>query len=134
MRKKETDYAEEAKVSPTAPDPGVFARELGERVVRLREGRGWSRMDLARRLGVRRDRLAKWELGKHSPPAEMLVAFGKALGVSVDELVTGEPTVQGRLTPQQYEDLVVLLKGAQKVLREPGSLALPGGDAQGGRR
>jgi transcriptional regulator with XRE-family HTH domain len=111
-----------------------FAKELGGRIVRFRERRGWSRVDLAQRLGVGRDRLAKWELGKHLPPVEMLAALRNTLGVSLDELITGEPTVQGRLTPQQCEDLVLLLEAARKVIHEPGAASLLGRAAQGGGR
>jgi transcriptional regulator with XRE-family HTH domain len=127
MRQNETDYAGEAKVWSKSKS---FARELGGRIAQFRERRGWNRVDLAQRLGVSRDRLGKWELGKHPPPVEMLAALREALGVSIDELVTGEATVQGRLTSQQYEDLGLLFEAVRKVLHEPGSVSLPGGEAR----
>ena len=41
--------------------------ELGRRIVRLRTERGWSQGALARRLGMSRCRLGKWERGLHGP-------------------------------------------------------------------
>ncbi|HEV8578741.1 MAG TPA: helix-turn-helix transcriptional regulator [Thermoanaerobaculia bacterium] len=69
--------------------------EVGRRIVRLREKRGWTRADLARRLGVPRGRLAHWERGENTPPLEVLAALRRELGVSLDELVTGEPPAGG---------------------------------------
>ena len=65
--------------------------DLGARIVRLRNEKGWGRTVLARKLGVSRDRLSKWERGDNAPPLESLVLLGTLLGVTLDELVTGKP-------------------------------------------
>ena len=64
--------------------------ELGRRILRLRRARGWSRDELARRIRVSRERLGHWERGTHTPPLKEMVALGRELGVSMDELMTGE--------------------------------------------
>ena len=69
-------------------EPGI-RRTLGERIVALRERREWSQGDLARRLGVGRARLGKWEKGEHAPPLAGLLALSETFGVSVDALLTG---------------------------------------------
>lgn len=63
--------------------------ELSRRIVKLRRGLGWSRGELARRVRVSRERLGHWERGTHSPPLRVMVSLGRALGVSMDELITG---------------------------------------------
>ena len=63
--------------------------ELSRRIVRLRRALGWSRDELARRVRVSRERLGHWERGTHSPPLQALVSLGRALGASMDELLTG---------------------------------------------
>ena len=92
--------------------------EMGMRIVRLREERGLSRAALARELGVSRDRVAKWEREKNEPPVEMLIALGDALGVTLDELVTGRPAVASAIsgglnggTVRAIARLVVELEG-----------------------
>jgi transcriptional regulator with XRE-family HTH domain len=72
---------------------------MGERIVRLREEKGWDRGELARRLGVTRARLKNWERGTNTPPVETLIALGGALEVSLDELATGEAA--GRLLSEE---------------------------------
>lgn len=67
---------------------------LGERIVRLREAKGWSRAALARRLGVSRGRLGHWERGLHAPPIVIQMALSRTLGVTFSELVTGETPVE----------------------------------------
>jgi transcriptional regulator with XRE-family HTH domain len=56
---------------------------------RFRQARSWNQFDLADRLGVPRDRLAKWESGCHVPPAEALLILSSVFEVSVDELLKG---------------------------------------------
>jgi transcriptional regulator with XRE-family HTH domain len=76
----------------------TFSRELGRRISRLRESKAWNRSELARKLGVSRDRLAKWEHGVNEPPLALLAPLAKLLGVTLDELITGEPN---RTTEEQ---------------------------------
>jgi len=64
--------------------------KFGRRILRLRQAKGWSRRDLALRLGVSRERLGYWERGEHGPSLAALAALGKELEVPIDELVNGE--------------------------------------------
>lgn len=73
-----------------AKDP--LLRSLGRRIATLRKARKWQRAHLARRLGVPRTRLAFWERGQHQPPLSMLLALGRVLEVSIEELVGEEQT------------------------------------------
>lgn len=66
-------------------------RSLGRRIASLRKARKWQRAHLARRLGVSRARLAFWERGQHQPPLAMLLALGRVLEVSIEELAGVEP-------------------------------------------
>ena len=77
--------------------------ELGLRIVRLRTQKGWSRGDLAKRLGIARPRIGNWERGANAPPFEMLPPLGRVLGVSIDELVTGVAPAGKRLAPGDRE-------------------------------
>jgi transcriptional regulator with XRE-family HTH domain len=69
-------------------------RDLGSRIVALREARGMSQARLAKRLGIDRSRLSKWERGQHQPLLKHLHALAEILGVSLAELLTGESVEQ----------------------------------------
>jgi transcriptional regulator with XRE-family HTH domain len=65
---------------------------LGRRIVKLRGKRRWSQQKLAQRLGVPRSRLAHWECGQCPPPLPDLLALGRCLEVSIEEMVLGDDT------------------------------------------
>jgi len=75
---------------PEGSDP--LLKRLGQRIKTLRRARQWARAHLARRLGVPRTRLACWERGQHQPPLSVLLALGRVLEVSIEELAGVEPT------------------------------------------
>ncbi len=52
-----------------------------------RKQRKWTQEELAKRLGVERSAVAKWESGKSQPQAARLVALAEIFGCSVDELL-----------------------------------------------
>ena len=77
------------KLSGTLLNEEAVRRRIGARIVALREQRQWSQGELARRIGVGRARLGKWETGEHAPRIVHLLALRSAFGVSLDELVIG---------------------------------------------
>ena len=88
---------------------GLLRRKVGDAIVRTRDRRGWSQTDLARRLGISRARLGKWETGAHMPPLTGVVALASTLEVSLDDLVVGpRPPARPRLTPLQRDVLHLL--------------------------
>lgn len=91
--------------------------ELGRRIVRLRRARGWSRSELARRVRISRERLGHWERGSYTPPLRALVLLSRALGVLIDELVTGETLAAAELSRQQREEAARHLWGLNRWLK-----------------
>ncbi len=96
----------------TARSEGELVAALGRRIVRLRETKGWDRVELARRLGVTRARLANWERGEHTPPLEALIGLRRELGISIDELVSGE-----RSNREKKDQAISHLAAVIKLLR-----------------
>ena len=70
---------------------------LGSRVKARREVLGISQEYLARAIGVSKNTVTRWEHGS-APAAERALVLAKALGVSIEWLVTGEsaPKRRGR--------------------------------------
>ena len=52
-----------------------------------RKRRDWTQEALAKRLGVERSAVAKWESGKSQPQAAHLIALAELFGCSVDEIL-----------------------------------------------
>lgn len=57
----------------------------------LRIGAGLTQDDLAERVGVKRDAVARWEAGRREPSWGNILALASALGVSC-EAFTEQPT------------------------------------------
>ena len=63
---------------------------LAGRIHRLRTGKGWTQRELARRAGLRADRLSRLEHGHVEPSVQELVNLAGVFGVGLDELVLGQ--------------------------------------------
>lgn len=63
---------------------------VGQRIEALRLDRGWTHFDLSMRSGVREQNIRLWEKGR-SPSIDGLAAIARAFGVSIDQLVHGDP-------------------------------------------
>ena len=57
------------------------------RIRELRQEKQLSQEELARRLGVDRSSVARWETGSNNPRMEKLLALAKIFGCSLDELI-----------------------------------------------
>jgi transcriptional regulator with XRE-family HTH domain len=68
------------------------AMSFGTQLRRLREKAGLSQRGLAERAGVSLRSVQNWEQGHRAPRARPLLALARALGVSVEALLTEEPT------------------------------------------
>ena len=63
--------------------------ELSEKLVLLRQKRGWSQIDLARATGIPQPTICRLESGDIKQPKIMtIVKIAKALGVSTDYLAS----------------------------------------------
>lgn len=97
-------------------------KELGRRVVEIRERRGWNQGELARRLGVPRDRLGKWERGVNGPSLEDLAELSEVLEVPLEELGLGRSPkrlekLEEPLSSVELMELVRLVGGIGRLLK-----------------
>jgi putative transcriptional regulator len=80
--------------APAQPARGVDLAWIGGQLRALRERRGMSQAELARRTGVARTYLIAVELGRHEPSLELLGRIAQALDYPLAEVVwylAGEP-------------------------------------------
>jgi len=86
---RDTHRSRRAESNATGRDPLLV--RVGGRIRTLRKARKWARVHLARRLGVPHGRVAHWERGETQPPLAMLLALGRVLEVSIEELASVDP-------------------------------------------
>ena len=63
----------------------------GDAIRALRESKGLTQEALAQRLFVSSKAVSKWETGRGYPDISLLEPLGQALGVSIMELLSGQP-------------------------------------------
>lgn len=88
-----------------------------ERIKALREARGWTQAELARRMNITRNGINSWEQGLSmlSPPS--LVDLAKLFSVSTDYLLGVENHSTVNVTGLNEEDVALLARLADR-LRE----------------
>jgi transcriptional regulator with XRE-family HTH domain len=80
---------------------------FGERLIMLREGKGWTRRELAKRAGLHEKHLDKVEHGQRQRiEAETLIKLAQTLGVSSDFLLglTDDPRPRRRRQRDDSEE------------------------------
>lgn len=70
----------------------------GATVKRLREAKGMTQAELAGRIGVSSKAVSKWETGRGLPDITLLEPLANALGVSVMELMSGQPVLNRNIS------------------------------------
>ena len=98
---------------------------LGERIFTLRQERGISQADLARRLDVSRQAVSKWEKGQSSPDTVKLIQLAELFDVEVEYLATGiKPEPKSVVlnvveTVERVEEKIVVKEIIRHVKRRP---------------
>ena len=70
----------------------------GSTIKALRESKNMTQTQLAEQIGVSGKAVSKWETGKGLPDVSLLQPLAKALGVSVQELLSGETVINHNIS------------------------------------
>ena len=117
---------------------------ISQNIQAARKALGLTQEDLANRLGVARQTVAKWESGESLPDLENAYALAKLLGVSVDDLIAHNEAATGYPIPPRGKHTfgivrmgergqIVIPKKARDIfdLRAGSELLILGDEAQG---
>lgn len=88
-----------------------------ERIKALREARGWTQAELARRMNITRNGVNSWEQGLSMPSPACLVDLAKVFSVSTDYLLGVERLETVNVTGLDEKDVAMLAQLADR-LRE----------------
>ena len=86
---------------------------LGKRIARLRKDKGMSQETLAEKIGVSSQAVSKWENDLSCPDISLLPQLARLLGVTADELLTGEANPVQLLPENQrkpFDTLIMRIK------------------------
>ena len=72
------------------PEETSGAQTLGMRIAEARKKHGYTQEDFSQKLNVTAQAVSKWENDLSCPDIQLLPQISKLLGISVDELLTGE--------------------------------------------
>jgi transcriptional regulator with XRE-family HTH domain len=86
-----------------------------ERIKALREARGWTQAELARRMNITRNGVNSWEQGLSMPSPACLVDLAKLFSVSTDYLLGVERLESVNVTGLNEEDIALLAQLADRL-------------------
>lgn len=86
-----------------------------EKIKALREAKGWTQADLARKLGITRNGVNSWEQGLSMPSPACLVDLARVLSVSADYLLGIESTASVNVSGLDDKDVAVLAELADRL-------------------
>ena len=86
-----------------------------DRIRALREARGWTQAELARRLNITRNGVNSWEQGLSMPSPTCLVDLAKLFSVSTDYLLGVERLDAVNVTGLNEEDIALLAQLADRL-------------------
>lgn len=86
-----------------------------DRIRALREARGWTQVELARRLSITRNGVNSWEQGLSMPSPACLVDLAKLFSVSTDYLLGVERLETVNVTGLNEEDIALLAQLADRL-------------------
>ncbi len=86
-----------------------------ERIKVLREARGWTQAELARRMSITRNGVNSWEQGLSMPSPACLVDLAKLFSVSTDYLLGVERLETVNVTGLNEEDIALLAQLADRL-------------------
>lgn len=84
---------------------------LGTRIASLRQSRGMSQAELAKKLHISASAVGMYEQGRREPSVDTLIALAKTFGVSLDYLLSGQP--------DSIQDVAALHQMVEQAYKQP---------------
>ena len=98
--------------------------KTGKFISELRKEKEMTQTELAGIIGVSEKTVSKWETGRGMPEISTLPVLCETLGISVNEMLTGERVPAESYTEQAEENMVTLLKDSKSYNKDRSVLAV----------
>ena len=86
-----------------------------DRIKALRESRGWTQAELARRMNMTRNGINSWEQGLSMPSPQSLVDLARLFSVSTDYLLGVEKHNTVNVTGLDEKDVALIARLAERL-------------------
>ena len=86
-----------------------------DRIKALRESRGWTQAELARRMNMTRNGINSWEQGLSMPSPQSLVDLARLFSVSTDYLLGVEKHNTVNVTGLDEKDVALIAQPAERL-------------------
>ena len=90
-----------------------------DRIKALREARGWTQVELARKMNMTRNGINSWEQGLSMPSPPSLVDLARLFSVSTDYLLGVENYSAVNVTGLNEADVALLAQLADRLRESP---------------
>jgi transcriptional regulator with XRE-family HTH domain/DNA-directed RNA polymerase subunit RPC12/RpoP len=87
--------------------------KIGRFIAKKRKAKNLTQLQLAERLCVTDRAISKWECGRSLPDSSIMLALCETLGISVNELLTGEELQMENYNKQAEENLLTAIKAKE---------------------
>ncbi len=88
--------------------------KIGMFIAECRKEKNLTQKDLAEKLGVTDKAISKWENGRCMPDISSLQTLTSELGITINELLSGEKIVEEEKEEKSEENIFALLKKVNK--------------------
>lgn len=92
--------------------------KIGKYIAEKRKNAGLTQKELADRVGLTDKAVSKWECGKSIPDYDVIARLCEVLGISVNELLSGEDIVSENYSEKAEENMISLIKDKKNVRYE----------------
>ena len=91
--------------------------KIGKFIVSLRKSQNLTQQELADVLGVTDRAISNWENGRRLPDISLLCPLSKALGVTINELISGEKIPEDKRMMTMETNLIQSLETTKRIKR-----------------
>lgn len=84
--------------------------KIGKFILEMRKQKGLTQKELAEKVGISDKTISKWECGNSMPDISYLEALCNSLGITVNELLSGECLTDESYSEKAEENIMALIK------------------------
>lgn len=88
--------------------------KIGKFIAKCRKEKNLTQMQLAEKLGITDRAISKWETGKSLPDSSIMLELCQELGITVNDLLSGEVVTMSNYDEKLERNLILMVKEKEK--------------------
>lgn len=88
--------------------------KIGKFIAKCRKEKSFTQSELADKLNISNKAISKWETGRGMPDASIMLELCEYLGITVNELLSGEKLEEGEYKEKANENIINIAKESEK--------------------